>query len=101
MVAPALTDLERLTTFTNRSCARANLSNIESSAGDKTSKNLYASLTGAVSGNDIQWVKTYDGTGGGSHSVTYQGKVDRKAGKIVGKWQIKADWSGPFELSRE
>jgi uncharacterized caspase-like protein len=69
--------------------------------GDKTSKNLYASLTGAVSGNDIQWVKTYDGTGGVSHSVTYQGKVDRKAGKIVGKWQIKADWSGPFELSRE
>ena len=69
--------------------------------GDKTSKNLYASLTGAVSGNDIQWVKTYDGTGGVSHSVTYQGKIDRKAGKIVGKWQIKADWSGPFELSRQ
>jgi uncharacterized caspase-like protein len=69
--------------------------------GDKTSKNLYASFSGAVSGNDIKWVKTYDGTGGVSHSVTYQGKLDRAARKIVGKWQIGAGWSGPFELSLE
>ena len=69
--------------------------------GDKTSKNLYASFSGAVSGNDIKWVKTYDGTGGVSHSVTYQGKLDRQARKIVGKWQIGAGWSGPFVLSLE
>jgi hypothetical protein len=69
--------------------------------GDKTSKNLYASFSGAVAGNDIQWVKTYDGTGGVSHSVTYQGKLDRRARKIVGKWQIGTGWSGPFVLSLE
>jgi hypothetical protein len=69
--------------------------------GDKTSKNLYASLAGAVSGNDIEWVKTYDGTAGVSHSVIYKGKLDRKAGKIVGTWQIKGAWSGAFELARE
>ena len=46
-------------------------------------------------------MKTYDGTAGVSHSVTYQGKLDRQARKIVGKWQIGTGWSGPFVLSLE
>ena len=69
--------------------------------GDKTSQNLYATLSGAVSGGEIEWLKTYDGTAGVSHSVKYHGKLDRKADKIVGEWQIEGGWSGTFELARQ
>ena len=30
-----------------------------------------------VTGNRIEWVKTYDGTAGVSHSVSYSGTLDR------------------------
>ena len=66
--------------------------------GDGTSKNLYATLEGSVSGNAIEWVKTYDGTAGVSHSVEYGGTLDRTKRTIAGRWKIGA-LSGPFTLS--
>lgn len=67
--------------------------------GDSTSKNLYAVFDGSVAGNEIEWVKTYDGTGGISHSVNYRGTLDRNAKKITGRWSIEGSWNGPFELT--
>lgn len=64
--------------------------------GNKSSKNLYANFKGSVTGNEVTWVKKYDGTGGVSHSVKYSGKLDRKAGKVTGRWKIGKDWSGDF-----
>jgi len=66
--------------------------------GDSTSNNLYANFTGAVNGDDIRWLKTYDGTGGVSHSVTYEGTLDRAGKSIAGRWTSGA--SGTFTLSR-
>jgi len=66
--------------------------------GDKTSENLYATFSGTVSGNHIEWKKTYDGTGGQSHSVWYRGTLDRKNRRIEGRWEISSNWSGDFAI---
>lgn len=64
--------------------------------GNKTSANLYATFSGTVAGNKVEWKKTYDGTGGISHSVIYRGTLDRTRGRIEGRWIISNDWSGDF-----
>ncbi len=66
--------------------------------GAQTSANLYAAFSGTVVGNKVQWTKTYDGTGGVDHSVSYHGTIDRKAGSIEGRWSISNDWSGDFQI---
>ena len=67
--------------------------------GRKTSANLYANFTGAVTGNHVEWTKTYDGTAGVKHSVRYVGAIDRSRRKISGKWIIKKNWSGKFSIA--
>ena len=66
--------------------------------GDSTSKNLYATFLGTVAGNTIEWLKTYDGTAGVSHSVKYSGTLDRAAKSIEGRWSIDGV-TGPFKLA--
>jgi len=66
--------------------------------GKPTAKNLYANFSGSVTGDQIQWVKKYDGTGGVSHSVSYSGKLDRVNHRVVGTWTIK-NFSGTFQLA--
>ena len=66
--------------------------------GDATSKNLYADFDGRVMGNQVEWKKTYDGTGGAKHSVWYRGTLDRERRAIDGTWKIRADWSGKFHI---
>ena len=69
--------------------------------GDKTSKNLYATFSGAITGNKVIWTKKYDGTGGISHSVRYTGTLDRKKRRIEGRWIISSNWSGKFHIELE
>ncbi|MEC9368503.1 MAG: caspase family protein, partial [Pseudomonadota bacterium] len=69
--------------------------------GKPGSANLYASFTGYVVGNSLQWKKTYDGTAGVSHSVEYAGTLDRKTRRIKGHWTIRKDWSGEFDIALE
>lgn len=69
--------------------------------GSKASRNLYAHFKGTVTGNQIRWVKKYDGTGGVDHIVIYEGKLDRAAQTVTGKWKIPGNWSGAFSLRRE
>ncbi len=69
--------------------------------GNKSSANLYASFEGGALGNDLSWTKTYDGTGGISHSITYEGKLDRRAKRIEGKWSFPGNWSGRFVITRK
>lgn len=66
--------------------------------GDKSSANLYASFSGKVAGNMVEWTKTYDGTAGINHSVLYRGTLDRAQRRIKGRWSIGADWSGDFNI---
>lgn len=66
--------------------------------GDQSASHLYANFNGTIQGSDISWKKTYDGTGGVSHTVNYNGKIDRENAEIKGKWSIPGGWSGPFEI---
>lgn len=59
---------------------------------------LLATLDGFVQGNSVSFTKTYDGTGGISHSVTYQGQIASPR-RIVGTWTV-GGVTGQFELVR-
>jgi peptidoglycan hydrolase-like protein with peptidoglycan-binding domain len=67
--------------------------------GKKTSDNLYANFNGSITGNRVEWDKTYDGTAGVSHTVKYVGTLDRRAKRIQGKWIISKGWSGDFNIA--
>jgi len=54
--------------------------------GDGSSDNLIANITGTSFGYSVSFVKTYDGTGGQSHSVNYRGTIDGET--MYGFWQI-------------
>ncbi len=69
--------------------------------GNKSSANLYASFEGGAMGNELTWKKTYDGSGGVSHSITYKGKLDRRAKRIEGTWHYGGNWSGKFVITRQ
>ncbi|HVY85526.1 MAG TPA: hypothetical protein VG943_10365 [Caulobacterales bacterium] len=66
--------------------------------GDVEAPFLLATLQGQVQGAQVSFVKTYDGTGSVSHSVSYRGRLvsDRR---IVGTWSLDGA-SGPFEMAR-
>ena len=71
--------------------------------GDKSVPKLYANLACSVAtlspGQQITITKTYDGTGGVSHSVTYAGTVSADLRTISGQWSINAT-RGEFMMSR-
>jgi len=71
--------------------------------GNKTAPKLFASLTCSVAsllpGQTVTIRKTYDGTGGASHSVVYTGTVSRDLRSISGRWQINAV-QGSFTMTR-
>lgn len=61
---------------------------------------LYANLSGAMQENgQIAFSKTYDGTGGVSHTVYYEGIVDQARTTITGTWRIDSN-SGEFRMQR-
>jgi hypothetical protein len=71
--------------------------------GDKSAPKLFATLKSSVNslaaGEDITITKTYDGTGGVSHGVTYIGSVSGDLRSIFGRWET-ANWRGNFTISR-
>jgi Caspase domain len=71
--------------------------------GDKSAPKLFANLSCAVTtlspGQVVTIKKTYDGTGGVSHSVIYTGTVSPDLRSISGRWAINAT-RGTFRMSR-
>jgi hypothetical protein len=65
--------------------------------GDKSAAVLYAVVVGTVDGTSVRFTKRYDGSGGASHEVLYEGRLDRNAQTVRGQWRIQ-DVSGPFEM---
>lgn len=65
--------------------------------GDKSASKLYGTVRGNISGSGLQFTKTYDGTGGVSHSVVYNGNLSSDGSNVSGSWRIK-DFSGAFNL---
>jgi hypothetical protein len=64
--------------------------------GDKPCTNLYANISGQVKDNKIDFIKTYDGTCGQSHSVRYSGTLSGDNISIEGTWTINEEWGGAF-----
>ena len=61
---------------------------------------LFAGLEGAGQEQRVHFVKTYDGTGGWSHSVAYDGMLSAEATEIEGGWAIGLEASGRFLMIR-
>jgi hypothetical protein len=59
---------------------------------------LGARVEGSVAQGTLTFRKTYDGRGGLSHSVEYEGAAAN--GRMSGKWRIGTEVSGPFEIER-
>lgn len=61
---------------------------------------LFAVLEGGRVDRSVRFVKTYDGTGGWAHSVTYDGTLSSDATEIEGRWAIGQEASGRFLMIR-
>lgn len=69
--------------------------------GDRTVEELKANWTGSISGSVIFFKKTYDGTGGVSHSVTYDGSImPGTKPSMEGQWSAEGA-HGPFSLKKD
>jgi hypothetical protein len=60
---------------------------------------LYATIEGHREGSAVSFIKTYDGTGGWSHSVAYEGFLNGDGTEIGGRWKTSG-WSGKFLMLR-
>jgi len=60
---------------------------------------LYATIEGHRDGAGVSFIKTYDGTGGWTHSVTYEGRLNSDGTEIEGRWTTSG-WSGKFLMLR-
>ncbi len=72
--------------------------------------NVYGFTPGGVITSDIEGVRTgqavvftkfYDGSGGMTHAVRYEGAADAGLARIDGTWSIPRDWSGTFFMVRD
>ncbi len=65
-------------------------------------KGLFASLSGTRQGQNINFLKTYEGVPKASHSLLYEGTLDASHTKIEGMWRSveHPSWSGPFVMNR-
>jgi len=65
--------------------------------GDESANFLGANIDGSIEGTLVRFSKRYDGTGGQSHSVQYEGILDRASGTVRGQWAIGRT-TGSFEM---
>jgi hypothetical protein len=87
-------------TFDQRG-ARLNGTVVEVNAIGDVSKVLFltSTLTGSVNGDQVVFTKTYDGSGGVSHSVIYRGVLEPNGRRIRGSYDASGA-TGSFEMVR-
>jgi hypothetical protein len=61
---------------------------------------FFASVWGGRRSASVAFTKTYDGTGGWHHAVTYDGTLNADATEIEGQWRIGTRASGRFLMQR-
>ncbi len=61
---------------------------------------LFATLEGSRSGHTVRFVKTYDGSGGQTHAIAYEGRLSADGLRIEGRWRINF-MAGAFFMERE
>ncbi len=62
---------------------------------------LGAFLSGVRAGASVNFVKSYDGSAGWTHSVAYEGGLNADATEIDGRWNIDGRLAGKFMMIRE
>jgi len=65
-----------------------------------SSATLRAFVTGAKDGARVEFVKTYDGTAGWTHTVAYLGAINADGSEIEGRWEVRGGLSGRFLMTR-
>lgn len=73
------------------------------SEGEAPGGYLYATLSGQHANSAVAFIKTYDGTGGWTHSVDYDGTINEDGTEITGHWRVQdkwGAWTGPFLMMR-
>ena len=60
---------------------------------------LLSDVAGTVNGERVVFIKTYDGSGGVSHSVRYEGVLSSNGRRIAGSWSLDGA-RGTFEMVR-
>lgn len=60
-----------------------------------------ADIEGVRSGSAVSFTKFYNGSGGMSHAVGYEGLADSALMRIDGKWTVPGEWSGTFFMTRD
>lgn len=68
--------------------------------GDPAADRLFAALAGSRSGSAVFFLKTYDGSGGQTHAVAYEGEIDAEGARIDGRWRAGV-MAGPFFMERD
>lgn len=67
--------------------------------GDETTAFLLSDLAGTVRNGRVTFEKTYNGVGGVTHTLRYQGQVSRDGRRITGTWTLEGA-SDRFEMVR-
>ena len=73
----------------------------ETNAFGDTSQAMFltSTFTGTVRAGAVNFTKTYDGSGGASHSVIYQGRLDATGRRVRGTFNAAGN-TGVFEMVR-
>lgn len=58
-------------------------------------------IEGVRTGNAVAFTKFYDGSGGMSHAIRYEGAANAALTRIDGRWSIPRDISGTFFMVRD
>ncbi|MDX2235548.1 MAG: hypothetical protein NW200_13710, partial [Hyphomonadaceae bacterium] len=61
---------------------------------------LTSRVEGSIEGRSVNLTKTYDGSGGVSHSVMYTGQIDASGRRIRGTYTTSGTPEGAFEMVR-
>ena len=67
--------------------------------GNGSAKALTADVSGSLNGTRIHFKKTYDGSGGQSQTVEYNGKLSADGHSLSGTWKLDT-LSGDFSAER-
>lgn len=61
---------------------------------------VFAMVEGEVDGLRVSFKKSYDGSTGWSHSLTYEGVLSADNSEIEGQWIFSNGWRGRFMMLR-
>jgi len=68
--------------------------------GPNKGETIYATLTGSREGTSVVFDKTYDGSGGRTYTIRYEGTLSEDGVEIEGRWIVHASWAGRFLMIR-